>query len=226
MEVSASTSSYQPLAGFVEDKKDPLIDLDLTDSTELWLIQWPINEPPDFDGHQVSLNLKMDGHVGTFEGSSGKSYELVSLKSQGPEVTVFLSSASEAKIAGKISRRISLVHYPEPSELQQGKTQSHAQRSSMATSTISGRSLHAPARSIRPKDSKAGNQFATPSGRTKSTISGSVEPSKRKQKLNKQRLSTNCSTHDSEKVNSGLTDTLLLEHSEKRKSKKAKKSAS
>ncbi|XP_051149715.1 mediator-associated protein 2-like [Andrographis paniculata] len=217
MEASTNTS-YQPPAVFVEDKKDTLIDLDLTDSTELWLIQWPINEPPDFDGQQVSLNHKGDGHVGTFEGSSGKSYDVVSSKSQGPEVMVFLTSASEAKIAGKISRRVSLVHYPEPSELQRRKSRSHAQLSSIATSTISGRSLLTPARSIRARDSEAGNHFTTP----KRTISGAVEPSKRKQNSNKRIRSTDRS--DSEKGNSGITDTGSMEHSEERKSKKAKKS--
>lgn len=40
----AVDTSYQPPAGFVEDKKDALVDFELTDSTELWLIQWPINQ--------------------------------------------------------------------------------------------------------------------------------------------------------------------------------------
>lgn len=36
--------SYKPEAGFEEDIREPLVDLSLTDSTELWLIQWPHNE--------------------------------------------------------------------------------------------------------------------------------------------------------------------------------------
>ncbi len=35
---------YRPEAGFEEDSREPLVDLSLTDSTELWLIQWPHNE--------------------------------------------------------------------------------------------------------------------------------------------------------------------------------------
>ncbi|KAL2519993.1 Mediator-associated protein 2 [Forsythia ovata] len=114
----ARKGGYKPPPEFEEDIKDPLIELNLTDSTELWLIQWPINQAPDFDGQEVSLKLHHDGCLGSFEGSSGKSYEVVSFKSQNPEAMVFLPSASESKIAGKISRRVSLVHYPEPSELQ------------------------------------------------------------------------------------------------------------
>ncbi|CAI9767954.1 unnamed protein product [Fraxinus pennsylvanica] len=34
----------------------------------------------DFDGQEVSLKLHHDGHLGNFEGSSGKSYEVVSYK--------------------------------------------------------------------------------------------------------------------------------------------------
>lgn len=40
----AVDTAYHPVSGFVEDKREPLIDLELTDSTELWLFQWPINQ--------------------------------------------------------------------------------------------------------------------------------------------------------------------------------------
>lgn len=40
----AVDKSYHPGSEFVEDKREPLIDLEPTDSTELWLIQWPINQ--------------------------------------------------------------------------------------------------------------------------------------------------------------------------------------
>ncbi|KAI3460564.1 hypothetical protein Pfo_017227 [Paulownia fortunei] len=226
MDVPVETS-YQPPAGFVEDKKDPLIDLDLTDSTELWLIQWPINQPPDFDGQQVSLNLQGDGHIGTFEGSSGKSYEVVGFKSQGPEATVFISSASEAKIAGKISRRISLIHYPEPSEFQKRNNLnlSQSQRSSTATSTMSGRRLATPTRSIRPRNSQTVSGYSTPSSRNKSSISGFEEPSKppKRKRVDEQTRSINHSAQDSGKGNSAVTSTGSLEHSQERKSKKKKK---
>ncbi|KAK6122711.1 hypothetical protein DH2020_043547 [Rehmannia glutinosa] len=226
MDMSVETS-YQPPVGFVEDKKDPLTDLNLTDSTELWLIQWPINQPPDFDGQQVSLNLHGDGHIGTLEGSSGKSYEMVSFKSQGPEATVFLTSTSEAKIAGKISRRISLIHYPEPSEFQRRNNLnlSQSQRSSAATSTMSGRRHATPSRGIRPKNSQAMSGYSTPSSRNKSSISGFGEPSKppkRKRVDVHQNKSINHSAQDSGKGNSAVTSTGSLEHSQERKSKKKK----
>ncbi|KAI3892965.1 hypothetical protein MKW92_006553, partial [Papaver armeniacum] len=54
---------------------------------------------PDFDGQQVSIKLHHDGQFATFKASSGRiSYEMVSYASQEPEATIFLSSASEAKI--------------------------------------------------------------------------------------------------------------------------------
>ncbi|PIN17057.1 hypothetical protein CDL12_10289 [Handroanthus impetiginosus] len=226
MEASVNTG-YQPPPGFVEDNKDPLIDLNLTDSTELWLIQWPINQPPDFDGQQVSLNLSSDGHLGTFEGSSGKSYEVVSFKSQGPEATVFVSSVSEAKIAGKISRRISLIHFPEPSELQRRSSlhPGHSHRSSAATSTLSGRRMPTPTRSIRPGTSRTVSGYTTPSSKNKSSISGSGEstkPPKRKRVEEQSRLS-NHSAQDSGKGNSAVTSTGSLGHSEEKKSKKKRK---
>lgn len=36
--------AYMPSLEFEEDAKDPLVDLSLNDSTELWLIQWPKNQ--------------------------------------------------------------------------------------------------------------------------------------------------------------------------------------
>ncbi|KAI3464541.1 hypothetical protein Pfo_021204 [Paulownia fortunei] len=197
-----------PAPGFVEDKKDPLFDLNSTDSTELWLIQWPINQPPDFDGQQLSLNLNGDGHLGTFEGSS----EVVSFKSQGPEATVFLSSASEAKI---ISRRVSLIHYPEPSELQRRNNLnlSRSQRSSTATSTMSGRHLATPTRSIRPSNSQTVSGYSTPSSRNRSSLSGSGKSPKGK-RVDEQSRSTDHLAQDSGKGNSAVTSTGSLEHSE------------
>ncbi|KAL3641742.1 hypothetical protein CASFOL_012557 [Castilleja foliolosa] len=198
-----SETSYEPPAGFLEDKKDPLIDLDLTGSTELWLIHWPMNQQPDFDdfnGQKVTVKLGGDGRMGTLEGSSGKSYDMISYKSQGPEATVFLTSASEAKIAGKISRRVSLIHYPDPSELQKRQSQ----RSSGATSSKSGRRHATPSRSIKP---------------TKSTVSGYSNPSKSsKRKRDEPSKSTSHSGRDSGKGNNGVTST----GSEERKSKKKK----
>ncbi|KZV45270.1 mediator-associated protein 2, partial [Dorcoceras hygrometricum] len=193
---------------FVEDKKDPLVDFDITDSTELWLIQWPINQPPDFDGKEVSLKLNGDGRIGSFECSAGKSLELISLTSQGPDPMIFLSSTAEAKIAGKISRRVSLIHYPEPGELKKrnNPNSSHSQRSSMATSTLSGRRLATPTHTINPKNphTMSGQVTSTPSSRTKSTTT----------------------TQDSAKGNSVVKSTGSMDHSEERKSKKRRKTGS
>lgn len=106
--------------------------------------------------------------------------------------------------AGKISRRVSLIHYPEPGELKKRNSLklSQSQRSSMATSTLSGRPLATPTRSIKPKNSHTTNVQAasTPSGITKSTT-----------------------TQDSAKGNSVVTSTGSMEHSEERKPKKKRK---
>uniref|UniRef100_A0A453EN31 Uncharacterized protein n=1 Tax=Aegilops tauschii subsp. strangulata TaxID=200361 RepID=A0A453EN31_AEGTS len=52
---------------------------------------------------------------------AGKSYELVSFAAQQPDATVFIPSGSEMKAVGKISRRVCLVRYPEPEELEKEK---------------------------------------------------------------------------------------------------------
>ncbi|KAL3634779.1 hypothetical protein CASFOL_021833 [Castilleja foliolosa] len=204
-----SETSYQAPPSFVEDTKDPLIHLDLTGSTELWLIQWPINQPLDFDGKQVTVKLGGDGRMGTFEGSSGKSYDVISYKSQGPEATVFLTSASEAKIAGKISRRVSLISYPDPSELQKRNSLnlSHSQRSSRATSTMSGRRHATPSRSIKP---------------TKSTVSGYSNPSSKSSKRKRDDPSKSTS-HSGQDSGKGTKSTESMEHSQERKLKKKMK---
>ncbi|KAK4762462.1 hypothetical protein SAY87_013056 [Trapa incisa] len=113
----AADGVYKPPADFLEDQKEPLIDIELNDSTELWLIQWPNSLAPDFDGGEVTLKLHHDGKLGSFKGSSGKEYDVVSFASQAPNATVFLPSTSGPKVAGKIARRVSFVHYPDPTEL-------------------------------------------------------------------------------------------------------------
>ncbi|XP_057773402.1 uncharacterized protein LOC130992672 [Salvia miltiorrhiza] len=215
----AIDTGYHPGSEFVEDKREPLIDLETTDSTELWLIQWPINQTPEFSGQQVSIKLQGDGHIGTFESSSGISYEMLSMKSQGPKETVFLSSVSEAKIAGKISKHVSLIHYPEPSELQKRNSLnlSLSQRSSMTTSTLSGRRLATPSRSVKPRNSHGMSGYSTPSSRTKSSVSGLGEPSKPPKR---KRVD---SAQDSGKTTSAVTSTDTMEQSQERKSKKKRK---
>lgn len=36
--------SYNPGPDFEEDAKAPLLDISSSDSTELWLVQWPMNQ--------------------------------------------------------------------------------------------------------------------------------------------------------------------------------------
>ncbi|CDP14889.1 unnamed protein product [Coffea canephora] len=89
MEGSSSKElvTYRPPEEFEEVEKDALIELNLDDSKELWLIQWTVNQTSDLNGQQVSLKFHHDGHLGSFEGSSGKLYDVVSFKLQDPEVT-------------------------------------------------------------------------------------------------------------------------------------------
>ncbi|XP_047055356.1 mediator-associated protein 2 [Lolium rigidum] len=114
---------YEPGPAFQESGEEDMLEISPSDSTELWLIQWPINhvDASDFHGKEVSLKLHKDGNLGNLESFSGKSYELVSFAAQQPDATVFLPSGSEMKAVGKISRRVSLVRYPEPQELEKEK---------------------------------------------------------------------------------------------------------
>ncbi|KAI6686070.1 hypothetical protein NL676_031983 [Syzygium grande] len=116
---SADGEGYVPPPEFVEDSKEALVDLDASDSTELWLIQWPTQMPPDLDGQELTLKLHRDGKLGSCEDSSGKEYDVVSYAAQEPDATVFVSSSSGPRFVGKISRRVSLVRYPDPNELKE-----------------------------------------------------------------------------------------------------------
>ncbi|KAI7746403.1 hypothetical protein M8C21_033633, partial [Ambrosia artemisiifolia] len=158
---------------FQEDSRASIIDLDSTDSTELWLIQWPKDQVPDFDGQQLSLDLNQDdGQLGTFEASSGKSYDVVSFASQEPKATVFLSSAADSKILGKITRRVSFVHYLEPGDVPKDDTKRLKQlyeRSSATSLTNSTYKFATPTKSIRPIPSSG--RASTHSSGHKSSLS-------------------------------------------------------
>lgn len=39
-----SEGNYRPPSEFIENTKDSLVELSVTDSKELWLIQWPVNQ--------------------------------------------------------------------------------------------------------------------------------------------------------------------------------------
>ncbi|KAK8939999.1 hypothetical protein KSP40_PGU009200 [Platanthera guangdongensis] len=115
---NGSDNRYMPGTDFNEDNSGPSLPISLSDSTELWLIQWPLDQlqPVDFNRKTLSLKLCCDGKLGSFENSSGKSFEVVSFSAQKPDATVFLHCSSGSKVVGKISRRACLVHYPEPGE--------------------------------------------------------------------------------------------------------------
>ncbi|XP_028057581.1 mediator-associated protein 2-like isoform X2 [Camellia sinensis] len=227
---AADEVGNRPATEFQEDVKDPLIDLSLTDSNELWLIQWPINQAPGFDGQELSLKLHHDGLLGSFEGSSGKSYDVVSFNAQVPNATVFLSSASESKIVGKISRRVSLVHYPEPSELQKQNTNHQKQmyqRSSGTSLTNSSHHFATQTQSTRPRSPKSAgsNAASMHSSKYLSSLSEVGEPSKPSQSrhIEEPTRSMDQSTQDSGHGHSVVTSSGSLEQSNDRKSRKKKK---
>ncbi|KAF3450926.1 hypothetical protein FNV43_RR07015 [Rhamnella rubrinervis] len=184
----AEGGGYRPPPEFLEDSKEPLLDLSLTDSTELWLIQWPKKHNPDFDGQEVSLKLHRDGKLASFEGSSGRKYDVVSFAAQEPNATVFVSSTSGTKVVGKISRRVSLVHYPQPDEVEKVNTSNWKQlyQNSGTNLTTKSSRRSTPMRSGTPAQSgwqrhQSVSGRATPSSpssRQKSTLSEVGEPSK------------------------------------------------
>ncbi|GAB4841914.1 hypothetical protein Ancab_011870 [Ancistrocladus abbreviatus] len=219
---AANKVRYRPPPEFQEDTRDPLVELNLTDSTELWLIQWPINQPPDFDGKEVTLNLDQEGELGSFEGPSGKDYKLVSISAQQPEATVFLSSSSGSKMVGQISRRVSIVHHPEPNELEKLYSSNQKQvnlRSSTASLMTSSRRLTTPLHSIQRSNPKSGSSGVTStfSGRQRSSFSEVREVSKR-------RIADDRSTQDSGLGITAVTSSGSLEHPLKKKSKSWDKS--
>lgn len=128
--------------------------------------------------------------------------------------------------AGKISRRVSLINYPDPSEQLKRNTLDlgQSQRSSMAISSMSGRTSATPSRSVRPKNTQGMSGYSTPISRTKSTISGMGDLSKstKRKRVDDQRRSSNHSAQDSGKGNSGVTSTGSMERSQEKLKKKKK----
>ncbi|CAJ1938450.1 unnamed protein product [Sphenostylis stenocarpa] len=136
---------YRPSAEYVEDSNEALINL--TDSTELLFLKLPSSNELD-DGRAVFVPLSylmcpalrvhqwLNFHVML----TGKVYDFVSYSAQEPDETVFISS-TEPKI-GKISMRVSTVHYPDPKEFEKLNSTNarHANRnSSGVTGTTSSR---------------------------------------------------------------------------------------
>ncbi|KAK6241763.1 hypothetical protein QUC31_014576 [Theobroma cacao] len=184
---SVEISSYIPPPEFVEDSSEQLVDLTLSESTELFLIQWPLHQHPEINGKEFTLQLGPDGKLGSLIDSAGKAYDFVSSASQEPDATVILSSASESKIVGKISRRVSLVHYMEPEEYEKLSSDKRLmyQKSSGSLTANSSNPFVTPMHIKGRKNSQSwGRTVSTHSSRHKSTISGINElskPSKRKQ---------------------------------------------
>ncbi|KAJ4842704.1 hypothetical protein Tsubulata_017876 [Turnera subulata] len=188
---------YKPAAGFRGDSREPLIDLELNDSTELWLLQWPLNELPDFDGQELTLNLNTDGCLSSFQDSSGKSYNVISYSAQDPDATVFVSSNSETKAVGKISRRGTFVHFPDPKVLEEQEAEKKSKQHHQMRSGQSPRRSSTPSRSVRNSQS-SGRPASTYSSRQKSSLSELGDQSTPRKKRRVQRTgSTDRSTLDS-----------------------------
>ncbi|KAI3793843.1 hypothetical protein L1987_36466 [Smallanthus sonchifolius] len=198
-------SALKSAPEFVEDSRAPIIELNTTDSTELWLMQWPKDQVPDFNGQQLSLDLHHDdGQLGSFEASSGKSYDVVSFAAQEPKATVFISSAADSKIIGKITRRVSFVNYLEPGEVPKDDTRKLKQLYERSSGTSLSNSMYkfaTPAKSTRP---------GTSSGRASTHSSG------RKSSLSEEKARTKPSR-------SGHSSGHGSEHSEEKKAKKRQK---
>lgn len=226
---AVSEDGYIPPPEFKEDDKESLVDLSLTDSTELWLIQWPKNKNPDFDGQEVTLKLHHDGTLANFKGSSGKEYDMVSFVAQEPNATVFVSSASGSKIVGKISRRVCLVHYPEPHELEQvssSNLRQMYQKSSSVTLTNSSHRVGTPAQStwLRNARSASGHATSSHSSKHKSSLSDVAEPSKtpKRKHVPVPSRSIDQSTQNSGRGHSAITTSGSSKRSHQGKSKKRK----
>ncbi|CAM8942689.1 unnamed protein product [Rhodiola kirilowii] len=190
---------------FEKDQCEPLIDLDLSDSTELWLIQWPYKQDLDFDGQEVSLKHYVDG-------SLGKEYEVVSFKSLDADATVFVSSASESKVVGKISRRVSFVHYPDPVELsmydpdklKEERNKELYERTLRHSSSRSGPSMSRS--TLMTTQNGWSKQTNSSHGSRKQSAVSQVDTPSRSSRKRQSLGSADRSTQDSKRANSGLTN--------------------
>uniref|UniRef100_A0A1J3I8V6 Mediator-associated protein 2 n=1 Tax=Noccaea caerulescens TaxID=107243 RepID=A0A1J3I8V6_NOCCA len=175
---------YEPSEDFIVNNLQPLVDFDLTGSKELWLIQCPISQFPEIEGKEFKVKLDKDGILGGFEDSSGNEVDLVSFASQDVDAAVIIPSQEDSRIVGKISRRVSLVRYPEPKELVETVKAKTQQKLVGAVTNSSGK-FSALAKSSRAKSGQSGlrHSASTRSSRQKSFMSSLNEtpmPSKRK----------------------------------------------
>ncbi|KAJ1378597.1 hypothetical protein SESBI_47683 [Sesbania bispinosa] len=178
---SENAEGYRPQTEYVEDSNEALIDLNLSDSTELWLLKLPFSKDllSAIDGEELSLNLHNDGKLTSFKDSSGKVYDFVSFAAQEPDETVFVSSSMEPKIAGKISKRVSVVHYPDPKELEKLSSTNarQAHRNSAGGTMTTTTSRYFPMQSGNPRSSQSGHAASSKGSRQKSSLSEVSEPS-------------------------------------------------
>ncbi|XP_074280365.1 mediator-associated protein 2 [Silene latifolia] len=112
--MAAKDFGYVPAPEFKEDTYHSLFDIQFNHNTELWLLQLPDDQFPDIDGQSLTLDLDQDGELGSVEGPDGTVYSLVNFPSEVADTTVFQPTPSGTKVVGKISRHVSLIHYPEP----------------------------------------------------------------------------------------------------------------
>lgn len=218
---ASSSDSYKPPPGFEEDTKPPLVKPELPDTTELWLLQWPVNQIPDFDGQEFSLEVGRDECLGSFKGLSGKEYDLVNCGTANMDTTVFASSGPESKIVGKISRRVALVHYPKPEELINNQKQIY-QRSGGSSITNSGLRFTTPTQSSKlPRHSLSLTRSGLRASTYRSNISEVGEPSKplmpfKGRQVNESSGSMDRHTEDSRRGQSGITTSGGTHHSSHR----------
>lgn len=211
---------YIPPPDYQEDTRKPLLELNLTNSTELWLIRCS-DLVPDFDGQELSLD---NGPLGSFKDSSGKQYDVVSAASGEANPTVFISSAPESKIVGKISRTVNLVHYPEPNELAQRIPDKHRLKYQKLEETLTSSSSRrfpstSQGTSLMHSRSRSGRTISTHSSRHKSDLSEIGEPSSKHPKKKRVHFPA-VSTQDSGRVHSGVTSTESLGNSLKSKKRR------
>ncbi|CAL0310977.1 unnamed protein product [Lupinus luteus] len=226
---SESDNGYTPAQEFVQLENESLLDFNFTDSTELWLLQVPFSNDflTDIDGKELSVKLDNDGQLTSFEGSSGKVYDFISFNDQEPDETVFVPSSIEPKIAGKISRRISVVHYPDPKEREKTNSPNSRlkQRNSAGLSVTN--SQYFPMQSGHPQTSQSGRAASSKGSNRKSSLSEFSEPSSTaKRRLSKSLISEDPSNgtnvHDLSHGHSSGISAMSSDHSHGGKSKRRK----
>lgn len=128
--------------------------------------------------------------------------------------------------AGKISRRVSLIRYPEPSELKQNSInlKQMAQRSSATTLTNSSRRFATPTQSNRTRSMRTASAYTPSNSRNRSSLSEAGEPSKSTKRKHRDgpAKSNDQSAQDSGRDHSALTSG-SLDQSQEQKSKKKRK---